>query len=136
MIIRIKGIVDKIEIFEGVGESTGRPWKRKVYTIRDNSYNKQDYNRCVKVNDLGKLNKEKLNPEFIFKSNHIVGEEVDIACFIETNDKGFTHVDYWREFDDETPKQEHTSNVVRPEAPQEQEPEPVPMQEEDTSLPF
>jgi hypothetical protein len=131
MLVRIKGVVEDILMTEGRNKEN-RPWQKKTYVIRDNMYSKAEYNRKVYVQDFGKLDPNSIEPIFIFRSNHIVGEEVDLACYLETNDFGFTNVDYGKPYDEiGKPK----DNVVRPE--QEEAQEQVPMQSEETAdLPF
>jgi hypothetical protein len=131
MLVRIKGVVEDILMTEGRNKEN-RPWQKKTYVIRDNMYSKAEYNRKVYVQDFGKLDPNSIEPIFIFRSNHIVGEEVDLACYLETNDFGFTNVDYGKPYDEiSKPK----DNVVRPE--QEEAQEQVSMQSEETAdLPF
>lgn len=136
MLVRIKGIVEEILMTDGRSKQD-RPWQKKTYVIRDNSYSKEEFNKVVHVNDFGKLDPSAFEPIFTFRSNFVVGEEVDLACYLETNDYGFTNVDYCKPYEDiSKPK----DNVIRPdkvEAEAEPEPEQVEMQKEDnTSLPF
>lgn len=114
MLVRIKGVIEDIIMQEGVGKTSQKPWQKKTYVVRDNMYNKEEYNTKVHVDDLGKLDPNKSNPEFIFRSNHVVGEEVDLACYLETNDYGFTNVSYGKPYEEIGNKQQQT-NVVRPE---------------------
>jgi hypothetical protein len=108
--------------------------QKKTYVIRDNTYNKEEYNNKVHVDDFGKLDPNKSNPEFIFRSNHIVGEEVDLACYLETNDYGFTRVNYGKPYEEIGNKPQQT-NVIRPDDQPAQE--QVPMQSGETGdLPF
>lgn len=111
MIIRIQGKVTAIDIREGVSAKTGRKWSRKVYTISDDFKN-PEYNRSVEVNDFGKIhNAFDSEPIFDYKSQFVVGDVVDIACYIETNEFGFTNVDYGKEWSEIETKKD---NVVRP----------------------
>ena len=134
MLVRIKGVIEDIIMQEGIGKTSQKPWQKKTYVIRDNTYNKEEYNTKVHVDDFGKLDPNKMNPEFIFRSNHIVGEEVDLACYLETNDYGFTNVSYGKPYEEISNKPQQT-NVVRPDNQPAQE--QVPMQSEETEgLPF
>lgn len=117
MIIRIQGTVTDINIRQGKTDS-GREWSRKVYTITD-EYKDETKRRSVEVNDFGRSNQYiPGDPVFEYKSNHIVGEHVDIACFIETNKNGFTNVDYGMPWEDIDVKRDKNTNVVRPDAEQ------------------
>lgn len=120
MLIRIQGKVTDIKIIGGTSKSTGRLWSKKIYTISDDFKN-PEYNRSVQVNDFGKLDPDSIQGEFIYKSNHLVGEVVDLACYIETNEYGFTNVDYGREFADADAKPKDTGNVVYAEQKEEQQ---------------
>lgn len=138
MLVRIKGVVEDIIMTEGRSREN-RPWQKKTYVIRDTMYNKQEYNNKVHVQDFGKLDPNSSEPVFIFKSNHIVGENVDIACYLETNDAGFTNVNYGKEYADiDKPKENAgTGNVIRPDAQPAQQPEPIEVgAESQTDLPF
>lgn len=131
MLVRIKGVVEDIIMTEGRNKEN-RPWQKKTYVVRDTAYNKQEYNTKVHVQDFGKLDPNLMNPTFNFRSNHIVGEEVDLACYLETNDFGFTNVNYGKPFDEIDKPKENTSNVVKPD-----DNAPVELQEEETgALPF
>lgn len=134
MLVRIKGVVDDILNVEGRKKSDNSPWAKKVYVIKDNTHDKDEYNTKVHVNDFGKLDPNSSEPVFFFKSNHLVGDEVDLACFLETNDNGFTNVNYGKPYAD-IQKPAGTGNVVRP---TDDAPVPVGMQpqEEETDLPF
>ena len=133
MLVRIQGKVTAIDIIEGVSEKTGKKWSKKVYTISDDFKN-PEYNHSVKVNDFGKPQPNTFEYVFDYKSNHVVDETVDIACYIETNDKGFTNLDYCKEFADiDKPKE---TNIIKPEEAQVEE-APVEMQEQaPNDLPF
>lgn len=134
MLVRIKGVIEDIIMQEGIGKTSQKPWQKKTYVIRDNTHDKEEYNTKVNVDDFGKLDPDKINPEFIFKSNHIVGEEVDLACYLETNDYGFTNVKYGKPYEEISNKPQQT-NVIRPDDQPAQE--QVPMQSEETGdLPF
>ena len=134
MLVRIKGVIEDIIMQEGVGKTSQKPWQKKTYVVRDNTYNKEEYNTKVHVDDFGKLDPSKSNPEFIFRSNHTVGEEVDLACYLETNDYGFTNVNYGKPYE-EISNQPQQTNVIRPDEQPAQE--QVPMQSEDTEdIPF
>ena len=133
MLVRIKGKIEAVDVVSGQKKSDGSPWAKKVYTIRDTMYNKEEYNTKVCVNDFGKLDPNKSEQEFVFKSYHVVGEEVDLACYLETNDYGFTNINYGKPYAEiESPK-ENKSNVVRPE---EQPAETDPSEEGTSDLPF
>ena len=134
MLVRIQGKVTAIEEVGGTSKA-GRPWKKKVYTISDDFKN-PDWNKSVKVNDFGQLDKDSIDPVFIYKSNHVVDETVDIVCYIETNDYGFTNLDYRCEFTDEDKPRTSAGNVVRPEAAPEEEAPMVMQSESQTDLPF
>ena len=115
MLVRINGVIEDIIMQEGVGKTSQKPWQKKTYVIRDNMYNKEEYNTKVRVDDFGKLDPNKMNPEFIFRSNHIVGEEVDLACYLETNDYGFTNVSYGKPYTDIEAPKENKSSAIKPE---------------------
>lgn len=132
MLVRIKGVVEDILMTEGRNKEN-RQWQKKTYVIRDNMYTKEEYNRKVHVNDFGQLDPNMMDPTFIFRSNHIVGEEVDLACYLETNKYGFTNVDYCKPYDEIEAPKDNKSNVVRPE---EQPDETEPTEEETSDLPF
>lgn len=139
MLVRIKGKVD--DIIQQVGTSKdGKHWARKAYVIKDTMYKKDEYNKLVHVQEFGTLDPNATTAEFenfTFKSNHSIGEEVDLACYLETNKFGFTNVDYGKEYADiEAPKENAgTGKVVRPDDQPAQE--QVPMQSEGTGdLPF
>ena len=135
MLVRIKGVVEDILMTEGRNKEN-RPWQKKTYVIRDNSYNKPEYNTKVYVNDFGRLIPESYDAEFTFRSNHIIGETVDLACYLETNDYGFTNVDYGKLYEDISKPKE--TNVIKPDAqPAPAEEATVEMQKEETgNLPF
>lgn len=134
MLVRIKGVIEDIIMQEGVGKTSQKPWQKKTYVIRDNMYNKEEYNTKVRVDDFGKLDPNKMNPEFIFSSNHVVGEEVDLACYLETNDYGFTNVSYGKPYE-EIGNKPQQGNTIYPDAQPAQE--QVPMQSEETGdIPF
>lgn len=115
MLVRIKGVVEEVLVQDGMKKDGSGPWQRKTYVIRDNTYKKEEYNTCVHVQEFGKLDPNKMNPEFIYKSNHIKGEEVDLACYLETNEYGFTNVSYGKEYADIEQKPA-TTNVIKPDA--------------------
>lgn len=133
MIVRIQGKVTAIDILEGVS-AAGKKWSRKVYTISDDFKN-AEYNRSVQVNDFGKPDPNKMDYEFIYKSNHQVGDKVDLACFIETNERGFTNVDYGKPYEEIERKPVATGNVVVADGPVE-EPQPSLQSESQSDLPF
>lgn len=136
MLIRIQGKVTDIKIVGGTSKSTGRLWSKKIYTISDDFKN-PEYNRSVQVNDFGKLDPDSYQGEFIYKSNHLVGEVVDLACYIETNEYGFTNVDYGREFADaDANKPKDTGNVVYAEQKEEQQEEQQETAIPNSGLPF
>ena len=120
MLVRIKGKVE--DILQQVGTSKeGKHWAKKTYVIRDTMYNKEEYNTIVHVQDFGKLDPNATTAEFenfVFKSNHTVGEDVDLACYLETNKFGFTNVNYGKEYADiDKPKENAgTGNVDKPDA--------------------
>lgn len=139
MLVRIKGIVEEIKFADGISKSTNKPWAKKTYVIRDNMYKKDEYNTVVYVQDFGKLNPNSAGHEFDFKSNHIVGETVDLACYLETNEQGFTNVNYGKPFEDIEVRS--TSEEQGTKAPVASDPEEVetPVQNEmdnNTELPF
>lgn len=142
MLVRIQGKVTAIDIKEGISgpnsKNPGRPWQKKVYTISDDFKN-PEYNRSVQVNDLGKLDPNSYEPTFLFKSNHIIDEKVDIVCSIETNKFGFTNVDYYKPFEETENKPASTGNVTyaKDADAQVEEPQPAETQEVPTNeLPF
>lgn len=141
MLVRIKGKVE--DILQQVGTSKeGKHWAKKTYVIRDTMYNKEEYNTIVHVQDFGKLDPNAMTAgfeNFTFKSNHTIEEEVDLACYLETNKFGFTNVNYGKEYADIDKPKENAGNVVRPDAQNEQVTETAPAEmqtESQTDLPF
>jgi hypothetical protein len=102
MLVRIKGKIE--DILEQTGTSKeGKPWAKKTYVVRDTTYQKEEYNNIVHVQDFGKLKPDAFKPtfdNFEFKSNHFLDEEVDLACYLETNKFGFTNVNYGKPYAD------------------------------------
>jgi len=132
MIVRIQGKVTAVDILEGVSQA-GKKWSRKVYTISDDFKN-PDYNRSVQVNDFGKPDPNKMDYEFIYKSNLQVGDKVDLACFIETNERGFTNVDYGKPYAELENKP--ASNVINADGPVSVDNQPAMQKEDQDDLPF
>ena len=115
MLVRIKGKVE--DILQQVGTSKeGKHWAKKTYVIRDTMYKKDEYNKLVHVQEFGQLDPNATTAEFenfVFKSNHLIDEEVDLACYLETNKFGFTNVDYGKEYANiDKPKEDKQGGVV------------------------
>ena len=124
MLVRIQGEIESIDMQDGISKA-GKHWAKKVYVVKD-KFSK------VHVNDFGKARPESYEHEFDFKSNHVVGEKVDLACYLETNDAGFTNVNYGKPYDEIESKPAATAQAT--DEPQEVEPqEPL---DETTELPF
>lgn len=134
MLVRIQGKITAVNMVDGTSKTTGRPWSKKVYVVSDD-FARAEYNRSVHVEDFGKLDPDSMQPQFLYKSNFLEGETVDIACFLETNEYGFTKVAYYKPYEDTTkpadkpaePEQESAQEVV------EQAPMPA---AENSVLPF
>lgn len=130
MFIRIQGEVTGISTMDGTRKD-GRPWSKKTYSISDGYRREENKDHSVNVDDMATLDPNSISPKFIYHSNHVVGEKVDIACTIETNEYGFTNVKYFKSWDEfEKPQDKSAGNVVRPDDT------PVLQQEEKEELPF
>lgn len=124
MFIRIQGEVTDISTMEGTSKS-GRPWGKKTYSIKDGYRRNDDKDHHVNVDDMATLDPNSTTPIFIFHSNHIVGEKVDIACTIETNEYGFTNVKYFKSWDEfEKPQSDKEGNVTYAEPKQQEVEQP------------
>jgi len=122
MFIRIQGEVTDIKVMEGTRKD-GRPWSKKTYSISDGYRRDENKDYHVDVDDMATLDPNSTTPVFIYHSNHIVGEKVDIACIIDTNEYGFTNVRYykaWEEYD----KPKDNGNVTYAEQKQQEVEQP------------
>lgn len=137
MLVRIKGVIQDVIMRDGLGKSTNKPWSKKVYVIKDNTFNEEEKNTIVHVQDFGKAdpNADVNNPSFFYHSDFVKGEEVDLMCWLETNDMGFTNVNYWKTYEE---MENHKSDAVPTEHPATTNEEPVlvPPTGDNTQLPF
>lgn len=114
MLVRIKGVIEDIKELKGL-KKDNTPWEKKVYVVRDNTFKNEKYNTILNVDDLGTREADRIDPKFIFHGNHVVGDEVDLMCWLETNDRGFTNVMYFKTYEEYTrDSNKEQGNVIRP----------------------